>query len=226
MTSRNPQSPPSKSPSKNPSALARSYSLVATVVELAVGALLVYALVFEISVGPDGAFMFYSRFLTMWSHVLQMVFFLSAPFLRYAAARSPAIQSLYDGAFAVSGLLSFTVSLHFWAIFLVMPDLIISPEALKTYPFWLNLVQHLWNSVFIVAEGRLVSHRFHTARDFRNSGFIAGAYLVWIGFIWSQTGQWPYPFFSALSTELVVGFIIVVLLSELILYKLLKTVCA
>lgn len=210
-------------------------NVLTSAMQLGMGSWLAYGLSVNIA-SPLGFFRL-SLFLTLWSHALQTVFFLSAPVLRALIGDRPVLdrgaekkdagklQNIYDGFFTLTALSSFTVTIHFWTLFFLHRDLVISEAALQSYPWWLNLLQHLWNSGFTLVEAFLVKHRFDTRRDLSLSAGLMLAYLGWITYGWFATGKWPYPFFEILDPAITILLITGVVASEGLIYKFAKITC-
>mmetsp|Transcript_12643 Transcript_12643/g.19107 ORF Transcript_12643/g.19107 Transcript_12643/m.19107 type:complete len:217 (-) Transcript_12643:40-690(-) len=148
---------------------------------------------------PAGFFVF----LTIWNHYLTTLFFFVATIdqavqLFKSNKSSPSIVS--DSLFALLAPTSLTVSLQFWTLFLLDPDLVIPKDVV--YPIEMSHLQHTANSIFVIIEVLLVCHKLNTVRDLSIIVPFVLSYLATISVIrFFFENPWPYPILNQLEKQ-------------------------
>jgi len=103
----------------------------------------------------------------------------------------------YSASFPATGV----VSIYYWIFFYVDRELIDSKVMNEYLPFWISLVQH--GVILPVALFNILYQRFDAPRRISYSiGFCCTIlYYIWLMHIYGVTGEWVYPFMTAMGKE-------------------------
>jgi hypothetical protein len=116
-------------------------------------------------------------------------------------SEKPLIRRLKDTVFtSLAFPLAMFVGITFWGIYAVDRELIL-PRSLDAYfPLWLNHVMHSNIIAFVIIE-LVTSFRMYPSKK---KGFSILCtfmlfYVIWIHFIYFNTGSWVYPILTVLN---------------------------
>lgn len=103
----------------------------------------------------------------------------------------------------------------------------IYPERLdKTIPFSLNHCWHTGIAVTSLVEVVVVFHRYPSnIKAFIMQFVIATLYIVWIVWLFTVTGKWPYPFMAKIPLPLFPVFCLTCLFIDVGFYFIGKALC-
>lgn len=114
----------------------------------------------------------------------------------------------------------------FWSIY-AMDREHIYPERLdKTIPFILN---HYWHTGIVltaIIEAMVVFHRYPSNfKAFVIMSLTATLYIVWMTWVFTATGKWPYPFLEKIPLPLFPVFCLFCLVVDVVFYFIGKLLC-
>ncbi|CAG4942475.1 unnamed protein product [Parnassius apollo] len=154
------------------------------------------------------------KYLTFLNAMLQTVYFTIAVLNDIFGSNEPTpshkpiVRHIKDTVFsALAFPLALFVGITFWSLYAVDRELIL-PKALDPYfPVWLNHVMHSNIVLFILIE---LSTSFRMYPKKKNGLTILFSfmvcYVVWIHYIYFQTGSWVYPVLAVINWPLRVVF--------------------
>ena len=112
-----------------------------------------------------------------------------------------------------------SVCVLFWSIYAVDREYIYPKSLDKTIPFILNHYWHTGIAVTSLIEAVVVFHRYPSNfKAFFMQFLIATVYIVWIVWIFTTVGRWPYPFMKAIPLPLFPVFCLTCLLLDYAFY--------
>ncbi|CAG0893495.1 unnamed protein product [Cyprideis torosa] len=139
------------------------------------------------------------KYLTSWDVVIQLIFH-SIAVIAAVKHKNLAWRRARDYYFS---LLAFPVgvfvSISFWSIYAVDPELIF-PAALRPYyPEWLNQIDHTFPSLFMLCQLLSVRHVFpHTKFALKVIPGLCAIYMSWVLYIAYMAEFWVYPVLEVL----------------------------
>ncbi|XP_028160881.1 androgen-induced gene 1 protein-like [Ostrinia furnacalis] len=166
---------------------------------------------------------------TFWCMGLQTVYFtlsllndlIGTNELSPSPQKKPLIRTIKDLTFALAFPMALFVTITFWALYFYEKNLVYPDEIDILVPHWVNLVLHVFNSVFICIELKYAKITFPP----RSSGLLFSflfnfGYIVTACLLRIRTGAWPYPLLEVLDGPSIVVFFTISILMGLFLYFL------
>ena len=118
------------------------------------------------------------------------------------------------------------MTIAFWGISAADREMIHPAEIDKYIPASLNHCHHTFPVLLVLLESLIVFHRYpnNTVASFLN--FLTSTlYIVWIVWVFTKAGIWPYPFFKLIPLPGLPVFFTVNFFIFLMFYFLGKAVC-
>lgn len=152
------------------------------------------------------------KFLTFLNMVLQWIYFTSAAVTDFHTLvkkrKSEVMAFLCDMLFAVWVFpVGLTVSLLFWALYMMDPYSCQNEREAKLIPTWLNQYMHTLPGIAVFLEIILFKHEYPSkSTGIRGVLMFGLMYTLWIFLIAYYAEFWVYPFFEKMSLPWIVCF--------------------
>ncbi|KAJ2945643.1 hypothetical protein O0L34_g470 [Tuta absoluta] len=156
------------------------------------------------------------KYLTFLNAMLQTIYFTVASLNDIVGTNEPSppekplIRRIKDALFSCLAFpLSMFVGLTFWGLYSVDRELILPKSMDPFFPVWLNHVMHTNIMVFILID-LISSFRMYPSKrqGLATLSIFMVMYLVWVHYIYFETGAWVYPVLKVMNWPLRVVFYI------------------
>lgn len=140
------------------------------------------------------------KYLTHWNAMIQTSYFLVNGFLSFNPIKQDfTVIRHHIFACIVFPLASF-VSVMFWGLYNINPDLVINPDLEYQESSWFNHMKHTAVLLWVLLESVVVNHVYpgkYTGAFL--AAMVSVAYLCWVNLVYFMSSYWVYPILEKLG---------------------------